>query len=479
MCVERAQLDRTLQEERAARKTEQETTRIEHAEAERLHRDEHAARQRVLEAIYLERSNLEASLDHEQSARKQEQEAFQLERTEAKNLQERLRTEMAQVAHESDLLASRLDDALRTSTPSAPIPLHGPSATQPIGRIVVKREPKNTAVKKEESPDRNFITPRTLRLPQDNTSPVLQLSALHELPQNPHTGRIVVPREPKDTAVKTEDSANRNFVTPRKRRLPPDNAIQVEGPPSKKFLSTKKAAVSQPPGTRKVEVVITRRSGEIQPGLRNGPPASSGGSSSQPLLGAAKHPPGSAVEEWGTLQFFCPNLTTLSTSQMMSGDLLPPSTSWATSQGTRDNTAVAGLLPPAGKALLDAPIFNECLWITHFFDRSAPLDGLLADPALALYVPFITHLHEPTESRSSAYRGEVSGAAPPGDAFIDNVAGTRMSEDAWGLVLRFLVLDVLLLYKGHKPAPCVLPDGSGIPTMPSGSCRSCIDGRRI
>jgi hypothetical protein len=30
----------------------------------------------------------------------------------------------------------------------------------------------------------------------------------------------------------------------------------------------------------------------------------------------------------------------------MSGDLLPPSTSWATSQGTRDNTAVAGLLPP-------------------------------------------------------------------------------------------------------------------------------------
>ncbi|KAJ7268902.1 hypothetical protein C8J57DRAFT_1227673 [Mycena rebaudengoi] len=153
VCVERAQLERTLQEERAAWKTEKETTCIEHAEAERLHHDEHAARRRVLEAICLECSNLEASLDREQSAQKQEQEATRLERTEAKNLQKSLRTEIAQIVHERDLLASRLDDALCSSTLSAPTPLHGSSAAQPR-RIVAKRKPNITAVKKEESPDR-------------------------------------------------------------------------------------------------------------------------------------------------------------------------------------------------------------------------------------------------------------------------------------------------------------------------------------
>jgi hypothetical protein len=131
ICVERAQLERTLREERAARKVEQETARFGRAEAERLLHQEHTARRAVLEAICLERAKLEATLDREQFARKQDQEASRLERTEANHLQQRLRMEMAQIARERDLLASRLDDALHTSMLSAPIPLHGPSTAQP------------------------------------------------------------------------------------------------------------------------------------------------------------------------------------------------------------------------------------------------------------------------------------------------------------------------------------------------------------
>ncbi|KAJ7253979.1 hypothetical protein C8J57DRAFT_621800 [Mycena rebaudengoi] len=207
--------------------------------------------------------------------------------------------EMAQIARERDLLASRLDDALHTSMLSAPIPLHGPSTAQPseyptlcaipiytslpvAGRIVVKREAKITAVKTEESVDRDLVSPRKHRLPPDNTIQAPTHSASkpsHDSSANPPK-RIVIRRDPKITTVKTEDSADRKFVTPRKRRLPQDIDIQAEGPPSKmsKWSSTKTATVSWPPGTRKVEVVITRQSRETASSSRNVPLVSSGSS---------------------------------------------------------------------------------------------------------------------------------------------------------------------------------------------------------
>ncbi|KAJ7261061.1 hypothetical protein C8J57DRAFT_1635629 [Mycena rebaudengoi] len=197
-------LDKSLEKERAGRKVEQETMRIERAEMVRSLHEERAARRAELQAMRSESTNLAGFLANEQLLRRQERE-------EARYLEERLRTEMAAIVRERDGLASRLDEALRISTQSAPAPV-------------------------ADSSDKR---------------------------RNPLAASMVVKSEPTVTTVKMEEPINSNFVISRKRRLSQDGAIKAEEPPTKMLKpsssKSKSAAASWPPGSRKIEVVITRR----------------------------------------------------------------------------------------------------------------------------------------------------------------------------------------------------------------------------
>ncbi|KAJ7511464.1 hypothetical protein B0H11DRAFT_1955197 [Mycena galericulata] len=115
-------------------------------------------------------------------------------------------------------------------------------------------------------------------------------------------------------------------------------------------------------------------------------------------------------------------------------------------------------IPTRDGPLLEAPVFKQCVWSTEFFDKATRLDTLLTDPTLVAYFPFIHRLHKLNEGGYQAL-----GLQKQIDSLIESTSVSHSNETvihAWGCVLRFLVLDMLLRSKGYKASPALISDGS-------------------
>ncbi|KAJ7074833.1 hypothetical protein B0H15DRAFT_868652 [Mycena belliarum] len=124
----------------------------------------------------------------------------------------------------------------------------------------------------------------------------------------------------------------------------------------------------------------------------------------------------------------------------------------------------------AAPALLEAPIFKRCGWATEFFEKTTTLRALFEDPCLQEYAPFIRRLHELNEAGvppAPHWRGDKE--LPHAVFFEEDVdlrtanVGTPSFVYAWGCVVRFRLLDMLLRCKGYKASTAVGADGSPIP----------------
>ncbi|KAJ7123446.1 hypothetical protein C8R44DRAFT_783802 [Mycena epipterygia] len=321
-------------------------------------------------------------------------------------------------------------------------------------------------------------------------------------------GVIVVKHEPQVTRVKSEFS--RPDPTLRKRDRPEgDVKFKAEEPRNKmlKLTPSKTDAVGFRPGARKVEVVIER---PTRPHSRVSVTSNSLGPSAARLItplpneGSTSSLPHSldpsASKTAVPLPDFNPsrlnpilkdhhqhlfdlaNLPTRAAAALVTRHIHLFDLATLVPRGAQELKLVGeyrhifdfATLPPRTKSripwmpsrngsgpLLDAPVFKQCAWSTEFFQKAFPLHSLFADPSLAEYFPFIKRLLILNEAGVQPSRRSIGRPAVSWDSLLDtNNTNTTYS---WGCVLRFLVLDMLLLCKGYKAAPQLVPDGNMIP----------------
>lgn len=281
---------------------------------------------------------------------------------------------------------------------------------------------------------------------------------------------------------------------PQKRPNPGGIQVKREEPEVKirKLVSTKDSPAYAAPGTRKVEVVITRRPW----GMQSRTSAQSARSS---RTGQERHPqPGDpsmvlAPEDSPVLAARYHTLFDIPASPrriLVAQDIhlfdfatLPPRNKGARRRrGKQDVNVPLSLGNPrmvsrplndagtAAPALLEAPIFKRCGWATEFFEKTTTLRALFEDPCLQEYAPFIRRLHELNEAGvppAPHWRGDKE--LPHAVFFEEDVdlrtanVGTPSFVYAWGCVVRFRLLDMLLRCKGYKASTAVGADGSPIP----------------